>query len=69
MSTLTKEKKKTELEQEEFGMEFSPEELEVTEEKYMKELNSFVLTEEQNNFLHFQANLRKLMKDSIVLLF
>jgi len=47
---LTKEKKKTELEQEEFGMEFSPEELEVTEEKYMKELNSFVLTEEQKQF-------------------
>lgn len=37
MSTLTKEKKKTELEQEEFGMEFSPEELEVTEEKEQKE--------------------------------
>ncbi|MGY3186210.1 hypothetical protein [Lysinibacillus sp. TE18511] len=34
---MTKEKKKTELEQEEFGMEFSPEELEVTEEKEQKE--------------------------------
>ena len=35
--------------------------------EYMQGLNAFVLTEEQNNFLHCRAILRKLMKDSIAL--
>ncbi|WP_323645982.1 hypothetical protein [Lysinibacillus xylanilyticus] len=33
---MAKEKQKKELEQEEFGMEFSPEEIEVPEEKEQK---------------------------------
>lgn len=34
---MAKEKQKKEIEQEEFGMEFSPEELEVPEEKEKKQ--------------------------------
>lgn len=36
MSTLAKEKQKEELEQEEFGMEFNIDELELNEEKEQK---------------------------------